>query len=236
MSFAFAPDEKLNVYTGDFNVDVLVQPLRSVQPGKYIVRGSLKYQACDNTACYPPKNLPISFDVRIAGSKAHSEPGAEPARAPVARSEVRQRTTDRAWSSWLVSISIRACSTLRIDSIPSNCPHCPRSANAGNGDPPWWRALHRSRCPRRHLDGCGHDFAHRCRSRITVAERQPRRTSRSVKIPAIRWSLSTTATAPTCRSSIVGSPALPSHRWEPMPPPSHISRSFMSITFLPDRS
>src|SRR5664279_3556197 len=42
MSFAFAPDEKLNVYTGDFNVDVLVRPLHSVQPGKYIVRGTLK--------------------------------------------------------------------------------------------------------------------------------------------------------------------------------------------------
>ena len=31
MSFAFAPDEKLNVYTGDFELDVSVRPLRSVQ-------------------------------------------------------------------------------------------------------------------------------------------------------------------------------------------------------------
>src|ERR1035438_8302065 len=66
LSFAFAPDEKLNVYTGDFKVDVLVRPMHSVPPGKYIVRGSLKYQACDNTACYPPKTLPVSFDVKIA--------------------------------------------------------------------------------------------------------------------------------------------------------------------------
>jgi len=66
MSFAFAPDEKLNVYTGDFTVNVTVHPLRSVEPGKYVVRGTLKYQACDNTACYPPKNLPISFDVKVA--------------------------------------------------------------------------------------------------------------------------------------------------------------------------
>src|SRR5271166_64315 len=70
LSFAFAPDEKLNVYTGDFKVDVLVRPLRSVQPGKYIVRGTLKYQACDNRACYPPKNLPVSFDVKIAKAPA----------------------------------------------------------------------------------------------------------------------------------------------------------------------
>lgn len=66
MSFAFAPDEKLNIYTRDFQVSVLVRPLRSVQSGKYALRGTLKYQACDNAACYPPKQLPVNFDVRIA--------------------------------------------------------------------------------------------------------------------------------------------------------------------------
>jgi hypothetical protein len=80
MSFPFDPDEKLNVYSGDFKVDVLVRPLRSVQPGKYIVRGTLKYQACDNASCYPPKQLPISFDVKIA--KARPAPTANPAQSP----------------------------------------------------------------------------------------------------------------------------------------------------------
>ncbi len=80
MSFAFAPDEKLNVYTGNFKIDVLVHPLRSVQPGKYVVRGTLKYQACDNSACYPPKNLPVSFDVKIA--KAAAAHSANPAQSP----------------------------------------------------------------------------------------------------------------------------------------------------------
>jgi hypothetical protein len=80
MSLAFAPDEKLNVYTGDFKVDVLVRPLRSVQAGKYIVRGTLKYQACDNAACYPPKQLSISFDVKIA--KAPPAPHKNPAQSP----------------------------------------------------------------------------------------------------------------------------------------------------------
>jgi hypothetical protein len=70
----------LNVYTGDFEVNVLVRPLQSVQPGKYVVRGNLKYQACDNSACYPPKQLPISFDVKI--SKAPRTPGKNPAQSP----------------------------------------------------------------------------------------------------------------------------------------------------------
>lgn len=80
MSFAFAPDEKLNVYTGDFEVDVLVRPLHSVQAGKYVVRGTLKYQACDKSACYPPKQLPVSFDVKIA--KAPPAPTRNPAQSP----------------------------------------------------------------------------------------------------------------------------------------------------------
>jgi hypothetical protein len=80
MSFAFAPDEKLNVYTGDFTVDVNVHPLHSVEPGKYVIRGTLKYQACDNTACYPPKNLPVSFDVKIA--KAPPPHVSNPAQSP----------------------------------------------------------------------------------------------------------------------------------------------------------
>jgi len=80
MSFAFSPDEKLNVYTGDFKVEVLVHPLHTMQTGKYVVRGTLKYQACDNAACYPPKQLPISFDVKIA--KAVPTGGKNPAQSP----------------------------------------------------------------------------------------------------------------------------------------------------------
>jgi len=80
MSFAFAPDEQLNVYTGDFKVDVLVRPLHAAQTGKYVVRGTLKYQACDNAACFPPRQLPLSFDVKIA--KAPPAPRKNPAQSP----------------------------------------------------------------------------------------------------------------------------------------------------------
>jgi hypothetical protein len=80
MSFPFNPDEKLNVYTGDFQVEVMVRPLHSVQAGKYAIRGTLKYQACDNKACYPPKNLPVSFDVKI--TKAPAAVRHNPAQSP----------------------------------------------------------------------------------------------------------------------------------------------------------
>ncbi len=65
LSFPFSPDEKLNVYTGDFTIGLAVHPLSSVTPGKYVMHGVLRYQACDNAACYPPKTVPVSFNVKV---------------------------------------------------------------------------------------------------------------------------------------------------------------------------
>jgi hypothetical protein len=65
MAFAFSPDDKLSVYSGTFLLDVVVRPLASVLPAKYAVHGQLKYQACDNAACYPPRQLPVDFEVKV---------------------------------------------------------------------------------------------------------------------------------------------------------------------------
>lgn len=80
VSFPFSPDESLNVYTGDFAVTVIVHPLRSVVPGKYVMHGVLRYQACDNAQCFPPKTLPVSFDVKVVKEKA--APTHNPAQSP----------------------------------------------------------------------------------------------------------------------------------------------------------
>ena len=55
LSFPFSPDEKLSVYSGDFAISVSVHPLKTVMPGKYVMHGALRYQACDNAQCFPPK-------------------------------------------------------------------------------------------------------------------------------------------------------------------------------------
>jgi hypothetical protein len=80
LTFPFSPDEKLSVYTGDFTIAVAVHPLHSVVPGKYIMHGTLRYQACDNAACYPPKNLPVSFEVKVVKEPAthHANPPQSP--------------------------------------------------------------------------------------------------------------------------------------------------------------
>ncbi len=80
MSFAFAPDEKLSVYSGEFDLSVQVRPLSSVLPSKYEIRGRLRYQACDNAACYPPKQLPVDFEVKVI--KAPPPVKKNPAQSP----------------------------------------------------------------------------------------------------------------------------------------------------------
>jgi hypothetical protein len=54
-SFSFDPSEKLDVYTGSFTVKLPVV----AEAGAHTVEGTLRYQACDHAACYPPKSLPI---------------------------------------------------------------------------------------------------------------------------------------------------------------------------------
>ncbi len=69
-NFEFAPSETLNVYAGKFDITALVTAAKAATPGKYRVHGLLKYQACDNRACYPPKKAPADFDITVLKSKS----------------------------------------------------------------------------------------------------------------------------------------------------------------------
>jgi hypothetical protein len=54
-SFSFDPTEKLDVYSGAFTVKLPVV----AEAGAHTIAGTLRYQACDHAACYPPKSLPV---------------------------------------------------------------------------------------------------------------------------------------------------------------------------------
>jgi len=75
MSFPFDPSTKLSVYSGDFVIKGIVMAPGQASSGTYTVHGELKYQACDNNACYPPKKLPFAFNVKV-GSGGKSVPKA----------------------------------------------------------------------------------------------------------------------------------------------------------------
>jgi DsbC/DsbD-like thiol-disulfide interchange protein len=54
-SFATDPNTKLDVYAGTFSVKIPVV----ASAGQHTMDGTLKYQACDNASCYPPRTVPL---------------------------------------------------------------------------------------------------------------------------------------------------------------------------------
>jgi len=80
-SFPFAPDDKMSVYSSQFVINFVVRPLANVVPGRYAVHGALRYQACDDATCYPPKQVPVSFLVKVVRSTPESH-ARNPAQSP----------------------------------------------------------------------------------------------------------------------------------------------------------
>ncbi len=69
MTFPFAPDEKLNVYSGEFTIGASLSATPAAARGHHKLQGELSYQACNDRACYPPKKLPVSIEVTVAKGK-----------------------------------------------------------------------------------------------------------------------------------------------------------------------
>lgn len=65
VAFPFAPNEKLSVYSGDFAITAVLKAPAKAASGEYPVTGELRFQACDRSACYPPRSMPVKFSVTI---------------------------------------------------------------------------------------------------------------------------------------------------------------------------
>jgi hypothetical protein len=53
------PKTKLSVYSGEF----IIQARIVATAGDHLVEARLRYQACDNNACMPPKTITAAIDV-----------------------------------------------------------------------------------------------------------------------------------------------------------------------------
>ena len=53
------PSEKLIVYSGEFTIQARIV----ATPGDHLVEAKLRYQACDQNACMPPKTISVAIDV-----------------------------------------------------------------------------------------------------------------------------------------------------------------------------
>ncbi len=60
--FSFSETE-LDVYEGSINIGVNLKAPKDIKPGKYEVTGKLNYQACNDRACFAPKDAPFTVTV-----------------------------------------------------------------------------------------------------------------------------------------------------------------------------
>ena len=58
-------DKPISVVTGEFAIETKFKVPAGATPGPAAETGTLRYQACDNKACYPPKTLPVNITVSI---------------------------------------------------------------------------------------------------------------------------------------------------------------------------
>ena len=82
LTLAIAPDQPLKVYTGEFTIAAKVSAMRTASPGKYKVHGQLKYQACNDRSCFPPKLAPVEFEVTVLKPTTGSGTAHNPPQSP----------------------------------------------------------------------------------------------------------------------------------------------------------
>jgi hypothetical protein len=58
-------DKPLSVYTGDFDLITRFRAPPTAKKGTHKLTGKLRYQACTETTCYPPKTVPVELQADI---------------------------------------------------------------------------------------------------------------------------------------------------------------------------
>ena len=76
--FPFSPDKPLNVYTGSVTFRMKLAADDKVALGKASIPVTLRFQACNLSACLPPVKIPLTVDVNVvAAGKAGKSVNAE---------------------------------------------------------------------------------------------------------------------------------------------------------------
>lgn len=70
--FSFSPNKQLDVYTGSVTLRLRMAAQAGAALGAKTISATLRYQACNDSACLPPVKVPVSvkFEVAAAGTKA----------------------------------------------------------------------------------------------------------------------------------------------------------------------
>jgi hypothetical protein len=58
-------DKPLSVFSGEFQIVTHFKAAAHAPPGPATMTGKLRYQACNNTMCLPPKTLDVALQIEI---------------------------------------------------------------------------------------------------------------------------------------------------------------------------
>jgi hypothetical protein len=58
-------DKPISVFTGNFELVTTFKVAANAPVGPTIMAGKLRYQACSNKACYPPKTVEVKLPVQV---------------------------------------------------------------------------------------------------------------------------------------------------------------------------
>jgi len=58
-------DKPISVFTGDFELSTSFKVPTNAPVGPAMMAGKLRYQACNNKSCFPPKTLDVKLPVQV---------------------------------------------------------------------------------------------------------------------------------------------------------------------------
>lgn len=73
LKFPFSPDKPLNVYTDSVTLRLRLTAEESAALGNTNIPITLRYQACNNSACLPPVKVPVTAQIQIAAAGTKSK-------------------------------------------------------------------------------------------------------------------------------------------------------------------
>ncbi len=74
-------DSPMAVYEGTIRISVEITPDASLQQKDIVLKGKIRYQACDDSTCLPPVRKPFSLALSFQGTAQASAPPSAPAAA-----------------------------------------------------------------------------------------------------------------------------------------------------------
>ncbi len=113
-AFGFSEGKPLKIYEGQVVIQFELTLAEDVSLGELPIKASVRYQACDDNACYPPRTVPAEFKIKVDTRPGEENPRykellkkiSEP-QAPEPKTEESGRLQEYSSQGWLVETLIQ---------------------------------------------------------------------------------------------------------------------------------